>query len=122
MRLDNILTLSFIFLSLLVLGVGLFAINYYNQQQEPLVLPDTNWNTIEDRVESDIGTLGYQFLVNSTETEHTIPAIDRQLFDDCLHVYAELRHADNGLTLEYLAKYNQIVRIRMLRAGIDCQK
>ena len=122
MRLDNILTVSFILLSLIVLGLGLVAINYYNQRQEPFVLPDTNWNTIEQRVEEDIGTQGYQFLVNSTETSYTIPAINRLQFDNCLNRYAELRLAEEGLTLEYLAKYNQIVRIRMFRAGIDCQE
>lgn len=122
MDLDKIITLAFIALSLVVLGLGMFAIRYYDQQQEPLVLPDTNWDSIEQRVENDIGTLGYQFLVKSMEGNYGIPAINRQQFENCLQVYAELRLADEGLTLEYLAKYNQIVRIRMLRAGIDCQE
>lgn len=121
MQFDKILTLSVIVLSLFVLGIGLWLINYYNQQQKPVELVNTDWNTIESRVENDIGTIGYQFIVNSIEAGYTIPAIERQLYEDCLSVYAELRLAEDGLTLEYLAKYNQIVRIRMLRAGIDCQ-
>ena len=113
-------TIGLVLLSCLVLAVGLLAIRYFSsvtsdtQNFDPL---NIDWQAIENQVENDIGVAGYQFLYWGD----TIPAIDRTEFQHCLSDYADLRQVSTNYTLEYLLKYNQIVRLRMVRAGIRCQ-
>lgn len=110
-------TISLILLSCLVVAGGIVAIRYYTPDPEPFILPTTDWETIETQVTKDIGISGYQFLSRGD----TIPAIDNNEYQTCLHNYADLRRVGKDITLEYLLKYNQIVRQRMSRAGILCQ-
>ena len=105
-------------LSVLVLGAGLVYLRYFVPAEEQAVALNTNWNDIEDTVVKDIGLVGYQFLTHGSD----IPALAGNEYEGCLANYADLKTVGPEHTREYLFKYNQIIRIRMLRAGIDCRE
>ena len=107
---------SLIVISCLVIGAGSLLIRYYTPEPAPLI--DTDWQTVEAAVERDIGSVGYQFLTSGG----TIPAIKQEDYESCLQTYAELKPVNRDFNREYLFKYNQIVHIRMLRAGINCRE
>jgi hypothetical protein len=118
MDLASKIGLSLIAVSCLVVGFGLVLIRFYTPESITPAILDTDWISIEETVEKDIGLVGYQFLTRGG----AIPALEPGEFEACLNTYAELRQADRTFNREYLFKYNQIVRIRMLRAGIDCSE
>jgi len=110
--------ISLIALSLAVVGVGIFFIHYYSEKQEPLVILDTDWNVIEETVDKDIGSSGYQFLSSGSD----IPAVSLDDYERCYQNYAEVKTVGPEYIREYLFKYNQIVRLRLQRAGINCSQ
>lgn len=116
MNLVRNITIALMIVSILVVGTGLVLIHYYRGEIEIIEAVDTNWEQIETRVEKDIGSIGYQFLTHGKE----IPAIEAVEYENCLNQYADLTQVGHEFTREYLLKYNQIVYIRMLRAGIVC--
>lgn len=118
MNLARNIGLGLILLSAMVLGGGLLLINHYAADTEPPLIANADWKQIEEQVEKDIGLIGYQFLARGG----IIPAIEPGDYENCLNTYAELRQANGNLSREYLLKYNQIVYIRMLRAGVSCRE
>lgn len=116
MKALQIISIALVLLSVAVVGAGFFAIGYYANQNEPIAVHDARWENVEATVEKDIGKIGYQFLTHGK----VIPAIDAGEYERCFADYADLTTVDNSYTLEYLFKYNQIVRLRLMRAGISC--
>ena len=122
MSLDRKITIALLLLSFIVVIGGYTFLHFLPDETIDVDAVDTRWASIEKQVELDIGSVGYQFLIPADSNKVSIPAIDADEFDTCLRFYVDVRQVTEKYPREYLFKYNQIVRIRVLRAGIDCQR
>jgi len=116
---------------ILFLSVGYVILNSLPPTEAKLL--STEWEEVERDVKNRIYSDGFVFLAHAHEWQYTIPAIENTEYEECFSNHAELdfvKHDTNfgpdatnrnDMSEEYMFKYNEIVKIQILDAGITCE-